>query len=163
MPSSGNLQKYTHPETMEFMKKHNLVKSIDTTKPNCGSGNLHFNYANETARIILRKWIDCAYTQKCFCPKNADKDRWRFDQGTLSVFLNDYNIPMIMDYKHFYYPSLRNEVKDTKQILANLFITLQQEFHIMLRNKFHNTTEKSYKYVELYKTLRELQYFRVCM
>ena len=158
MPSKGNLQKYTHPETIAFMKNHTFVSKVIPTSPNCGSGNLFFNYANETARKVLRRWIDCAYTQKCFCPKNADKDRWRFDQGSLSVILNDYHIPMIMDYKYHYYPSLRNEGKDTKQIMANLLITLQQIYHIKLDNKYFNTTNISYKNTELMNTKRKLQY-----
>ena len=150
VPSSpGNIGKWTHPDMIKFMKENGLATKVKKTDPNCSGGIVYMNYSNQTVQEIMAKHVECAWTQKCIVPKEASYQNHRFDQASLSMLLNEYKIPKSMDYKYNFIPALRNERTNTKQIMANLLVSIEEVYHIRLTNKIYNITSMRYKTTEL--------------
>ena len=143
-PSHGNILRWTHNDTRKFMTQHNLISRNEDSDPNCSAGVLFVDYSHQFTHNIMRKYLECGYTQKCISPRGSNMGNHRQDQAVLSLLINDYHVPKAMSNKLDIHPSLRNENVDTYQILSNLFLSIQYTYHLKLTNSLYNISSMKY-------------------
>jgi Protein of unknown function (DUF1647) len=84
--SSGNIGKWTHPKTLEYMKasKELLEKS------NRNAAIVGFNTASKASNDVAGAWKLHALKKECIAPAGASLDNHRYDQAILSVLMEQY-------------------------------------------------------------------------
>jgi Protein of unknown function (DUF1647) len=84
--SSGNIGKWTHPKTLEYMK----VSKELLAKNNRNGAAVGFNTASIAACKIARTWKQYALKKECIAPVGASHDNHRYDQAILSILLYQF-------------------------------------------------------------------------
>jgi Protein of unknown function (DUF1647) len=84
--SSGNIGKWTHPKTLEFMK----VSKELLAKSNRNGAAVGFNAASIAACKIARTWMQYALKKECIAPAGASHNNHRYDQAILSILLYQF-------------------------------------------------------------------------
>ena len=88
--SPGNIAKYTYNDTRSFLTKNGLVKRNHARDPNCATGSLFFDYKHEYVHVLMMKFRQCVFTQKCVSPRGSNMKNHRQEQAVMSMLINDY-------------------------------------------------------------------------
>ena len=86
--SEGNIFKWTHHETLKFLK---VSKNIQY-KRNLSGGCVAINYDFDKVKKTIHKWKDCALTKECIAPEGSSRKNHRQDQAVLSILAYQANI-----------------------------------------------------------------------
>lgn len=141
--SSGDIERWTVPATIDFMESHRLVNKINKKNPNCSAGIQYYDWSKQYTHEMVRLLTDCAFTQKCISPKNATRRNHRADQAITTILIHHYKIPRAANSTYNFYPSLRNE-GNYDQILQNLIIGFRHTYHINLTNSMYDFGNYTY-------------------
>lgn len=79
--SSGNIEKWTHPGTLEYLH----VSSDLLNKRNRNGAVVGFNPSRPGIREFVGKWKACALDPHCIAPVGSNRLNHRQDQAVLSV------------------------------------------------------------------------------
>ena len=132
-PSSGDVKRWTHPATIEFIEKTGMVKKVNQTDQNCSAGHIFLDFTNKTAvEKIFKPLIQCAYTMKCITPKGSDRSNHRQDQAVITILLHNAHLVYSAADQYSHEAKFRQERLDKEEIIA---LTKQLKKEIESRNR----------------------------
>ena len=79
--SSGTIEEWTHPRTLNFLKAIAIVSQ----GANCNGAIVGFDSGNQKALGLLESWTQCALNRDCIAPHGSNRSNHRQDQAALSV------------------------------------------------------------------------------
>lgn len=104
--SPGNIEKWTHIKTLEYLKWNNL------TLLNRSGGCCGFNSDIKWVKNLLKEWNDLALIKECIAPEGSTRQNHRQDQSLLSIlyykYHNIYNFKIIDKFINF---TVQNDVR----------------------------------------------------
>ena len=154
-PSHGRIGLWAYPDTRRFMEENGMIGLVDDNDPNCSAGVVFMDYSKSFTQEIMRKYEECAYTQKCVAPRGSTMLNHRQDQSVMSLLLNSYRIPGVMKKNH--HPAYRNE-RPSNQTLYNLVLSIEEVYHIRLNNSVYDYSSLSYKPIHISYSSRPYDY-----
>ena len=128
VPSSpGDVKRWTHPATIEFIEKTGMVKKVNRKGKNCSAGHIFLDFTNKTAvEMIFKPFIQCAYTMKCITPKGSTRKNHRQDQAVITILLHNAHLKYSAAARYHHGAKFRQERLDKKKIRV-LVRTLKKE------------------------------------
>ena len=92
-PSPGNVERWTHPQMIQFVESMGMTGKVDRNETNCSSGHFFMDFSNKTAvNTIFKPFLQCAYTMRCITPRGSDKSNHRQEQAGVTLFLHNANL-----------------------------------------------------------------------
>jgi hypothetical protein len=82
--SSGDIQKWTHPETIKYLNCTFL------NNENRNAACIGFNTSNDFVKDFLLEFYNCAQTKECICPDGSSRDNHRQDQAVFTILYYKY-------------------------------------------------------------------------
>ena len=99
--SGGNILRWTHPKTIEFMNCD--MKMLNN--PNRNAACVAFNYNTKWVKEFVKEWKDLALTKQCIAPEGSSRLNHRQDQAVLTILYYKYqekynfvDIPYYLDF-----------------------------------------------------------------
>ena len=84
--SSGDIKKWTHPKTLEYMKcDPNLY-----TKQNRAGGYMGYNYKLVWVKEFVKELYNLALTKECIAPEGSSRHNHRQDQAVFNILFYQY-------------------------------------------------------------------------
>lgn len=95
--ATGNINEWTHPQTLDLMdadhlKKHSCVMS----------GVIGINSKKEKIKILFKEWMNYSFDENCIAPIGSSRLNHRQDQSLLQVLVHKYNYgKYVLNHKFF--------------------------------------------------------------
>jgi hypothetical protein len=83
--SSGNIKKWTHPKTLEYLQAFKFI-----TKANRNTAMVGFLTEYPGINKLVERWKLCALDRNCIAPKGANRSNHRWEQAILSILMYEY-------------------------------------------------------------------------
>ena len=153
--SLGDVHKWCYIRSQQFLLEHHFVDKINQTAPMGMGGVLFLSYQHPTARALMQRYIDCAYTRKCIGPIGSSRDNHRQDQSVLTLLAHHFKVPV----KKIVHPSFQNDNNKPpfyQHSLENYMLAIQHDFHIKFSNRYIKTNNLKYRqlnYSHIYRTV----------
>ena len=109
--SDGNIKKWTHPKTIEYLKCSN------TNNENRNAACIGFNTQIEFVKSFLLEYYNCSQNKDCIAPEGSSRKNHRQDQSVFTIlfykYLNDKNVKYYSsnNWKNHMGYSIHNDVE----------------------------------------------------
>jgi len=111
--SSDDIQKWTHPKTLQALN----VDSQLLKKRNFSGGIVGFAKKNYKSKALLRNWYENSLKHKIISPVGSSRLNHRQDQAILSVLVHQHNFSKLTPRGHRIFGILRHKDNEVQQYL----------------------------------------------
>jgi len=111
--SSDDIQKWTHPKTLQALNADkNLLK-----RRNFSGGIVGFAKNNNNSEALLKNWYENSLNNKIISPEGSSRLNHRQDQAILSVLVHQHNLSRLTPRGHRLFGILRHKDNEEQQYL----------------------------------------------